>query len=87
MRLPLILCTIPPFAACVEREMNSATIVFSMTPEQRDAYTAAAVARDLPQALVTATSAKPPPRGRSGCWRWAATPPLASSTNWAGCGT
>lgn len=65
MKLPLIACMTLPLAlaACAERQ-ESTTIVSSVTPEQRQACTAAAAAaRGIPEALVTATSATATPTG------------------------
>lgn len=64
MKLPLILCMILPLAACVQRETNTTTIVSSVTPEQRQACVAAAAsARGVPEAIVTATNATATPTG------------------------
>lgn len=58
IKLPLIACVILPLAACGGGQTESTTIVSSVTPEQRQACVgAAAAARDVPEALVTATSA------------------------------
>lgn len=60
MKLPLIACMALPLAlaACAERQTETTTIVSSVTPEQRSACTAAAAAaRGIPEAIVTANSA------------------------------
>lgn len=66
MKLPLIACMTLPLAlaACAERQTETTTIVSSVTPEQRQACVgAAAAARGIPEALVTATSATATPTG------------------------
>ena len=56
--MPLIACVILPLAACAGGQTEITTIVSSETPEQRQACLgAAAAARGVPEAIITATGA------------------------------